>query len=76
MDKPGKIVRNQIDYILINKIFRNACLFLITYPSADVGSDHCPLVGIFKLRMKKISKKKIQYYDLRRLRIPKVQQQR
>ena len=41
---PGDIYRNQIDFILINKRFRNAVKQARTYPGADVGSDHNPLM--------------------------------
>ena len=40
----GDICRNQIDFILINKRFRNGVKQARTYPGADVGSDHNPLM--------------------------------
>lgn len=57
LDKPGKVVRNQIDYILVNQRFRNSYIAVKTYPGADIQSDHVPLVGTFKIRMKKITPK-------------------
>jgi len=42
--QPGRIVRNQIDYIRIPKRFRNSCLGVKTYPVADIESGHCPVV--------------------------------
>lgn len=74
MDKPDRIVRNQIDFMLLNKRFRNSCLSLKTYPGADVGSDHCPLVGVFKVKMKKIENKKTPTYDLQKLKIPTIRE--
>ena len=42
--KPGEIYRNQIDYILVPGRYKNAVTNVKTYPGADVGSDHNPLV--------------------------------
>lgn len=74
-DRPGRIIRNQIDYILINKRFRNSCTTLRTYPEADINSDHVPLMGTFKIRMKKANPKRKQRYDLRRLKDPNIKQE-
>lgn len=49
-------IRNQIDYILINKRFRNAVKSVKTYPGADVGSDHNPLIGNIELKLKIVRK--------------------
>lgn len=54
-DSPEHIVRNQIDYITIQKRFQNAIKSVKAYPGADVPSDHNPLVGIVKIKLKKIS---------------------
>lgn len=75
MDRPGRMVRNQIDYILVNKRFRNSCTTLRTYPGADINSDHVPLMGAFKIRMKKTNPKRKQRYDLRRLKNPNIKQE-
>uniref|UniRef100_A0A8D9ASD9 Craniofacial development protein 2 n=1 Tax=Cacopsylla melanoneura TaxID=428564 RepID=A0A8D9ASD9_9HEMI len=69
-DKPDKIVRNQIDYILVNKRYRNSCTTVRTYPGADIASDHVPLVGNFKIKMKKVLNKKTTGFDLRKLKDP------
>ncbi|GFN92110.1 craniofacial development protein 2-like [Plakobranchus ocellatus] len=53
---PGDETRNQIDYMMISKRYRNASLLAKTYPSADCCSDHVPVVGKFKLKLKKNSK--------------------
>ncbi|GFO38874.1 endonuclease-reverse transcriptase [Plakobranchus ocellatus] len=53
---PGDETRNQIDYMIISKRYRNALLLAKTYPSADCYSDHVPVVGKFKLKLKKNSK--------------------
>ncbi|GFN84639.1 craniofacial development protein 2-like protein [Plakobranchus ocellatus] len=53
---PGDETRNQIDYMMISKRYRNALLLAKTYPSTDCYSDHVPVVGKFKLKLKKNSK--------------------
>ncbi|GFN81087.1 craniofacial development protein 2-like protein [Plakobranchus ocellatus] len=52
---PGDETRNQIDYMMISKRYRNTLLLAKTYPSADCYSDHVPGVGKFKLKLKKNS---------------------
>jgi hypothetical protein len=47
-------VRNQIDYILVNNRFRNSIKRVTTYPGADIGSDHNPLVADISLKLKRI----------------------
>ncbi|GFO27557.1 RNA-directed DNA polymerase from mobile element jockey-like [Plakobranchus ocellatus] len=42
--------------MMISKRYRNALLLAKTYPSADCYSDHVPVVGKFKLNLKKNSK--------------------
>uniref|UniRef100_A0A8D8X189 Craniofacial development protein 2 n=1 Tax=Cacopsylla melanoneura TaxID=428564 RepID=A0A8D8X189_9HEMI len=68
MDSPNNTVRNQIDYIMVNKRFRNSCISVKTYPGADIQSDHVPLVGIFKVKMKRVNPRKHKTYDLRQLK--------
>ena len=51
---PGDNTRNQIDYMLINSRFRNALLVAKTFPGADCGSDHVPVCGTIRLKLKKI----------------------
>lgn len=47
------IVRNQIDFILINRRFRNGIKSVKTYPSADAGSDHNLLLAKVKIKLRK-----------------------
>uniref|UniRef100_A0A8D8QVD8 Craniofacial development protein 2 n=1 Tax=Cacopsylla melanoneura TaxID=428564 RepID=A0A8D8QVD8_9HEMI len=74
-DKPDRIIRNQIDYILVNKRFRNGCIAVRTYPGADIHSDHVPLIGTFKFRMKRVVSRKEQKWDMRKLKDPTVRDQ-
>lgn len=53
-DTPENPIRNQIDYILVNKRFRNCLRRVAAYPGADIGSDHNPLVTNLKIRLKVI----------------------
>lgn len=55
---PGDRVRNQIDYILIQKRFRNSIKTAKTMPGADCGSDHVPVICKMKIRLKQIKKAK------------------
>ena len=58
LKSPGDRYRNQIDYILINKRFRSNIKQIKTYPGADIGSNHNPLVMKIKIKLKKLEKKK------------------
>ncbi|KAI5732155.1 hypothetical protein M8J77_022354 [Diaphorina citri] len=57
-DSKENIIRNQIDYITINKRYRNSIQSAKTYPGADVNSDHNLLVAEVNLRFKKLNNKK------------------
>lgn len=68
LDSADNPVRNQIDYVLINKRFRNTIKRITTYPGADIGSDHNPLVADMVLSLKTVKRrcvcKKIDTYGL------------
>ncbi len=55
---PGDQFRNQIDYILINRRYKNAVLNCRTVPSADCNTDHILLKAECRIRLKKIPSKK------------------
>ena len=57
---PGDHYRNQIDYVTINKRFRNIVTNARTYTGADCNSDHVPVVVDIKLKLKKTKKKKLK----------------
>ena len=57
---PGDRVRNQIDYITINKRFRNAVNSTRTFPGADCNSDHVPIVIEMAVKLKKPRKRKLK----------------
>lgn len=57
-NKPDRIIRNQIDYILVNRRYKNNIKSVKTYPGADVNSDHTLLVSKFQTQFKKVKKKR------------------
>ena len=67
---PGDRARNQIDYITINKRFRNSITQVKTYPGADcgVGCDHVPVVAVMRVKLKKVIRRKRIRKDWKRLR--------
>ncbi|XP_073820464.1 uncharacterized protein [Musca autumnalis] len=59
-DRPTHIVRNQIDYILINKRYSSFVTKTSTYPGADVPSDHVLLMTKLQTKLRTNMKKKIR----------------
>lgn len=59
-DRTDTIIRNQIDFILINKRFGSAVKRASTYPGADVPSDHVLLIAVLKLTLAKQRKRTTQ----------------
>ena len=68
---PGDVTRNQIDYILIRRRFRNSIRKCKTYPGTDVNSDHNPVVANVNIKLKscKMLKKEDSNYDADCLKI-------
>lgn len=62
------IIRNQIDYILVNQRYRNSFTSVKTYPGADIQSDHNQLVGEYRTKLKTIQRTKRPNYNLRKLK--------
>ena len=69
-DTPKNNIRNQIDYILVNHRYRNSIISAKTYPGADLHSDHNPLVGSLRVKLKKVKKKSTLKYDCKRIKDP------
>ncbi|XP_065066164.1 craniofacial development protein 2-like [Rhopilema esculentum] len=57
-NSPGGQYKNQIDYITINKRFKNAVQQTKTYPGADCGIDHRLLFCKVKIKLKKLQQGK------------------
>ncbi|GFN98261.1 craniofacial development protein 2-like protein [Plakobranchus ocellatus] len=55
---PGDRSRNKIDYMLIQKRFRNAIKTSKSPPGADCDSDHIPVMCKFQIKLKKLRKAK------------------
>jgi len=49
---PGDVTRNQIDYLAINSRFKNSIVRCKTYPGADIGSDHVPVIMKIEIKLK------------------------
>ena len=58
-NSPGNRSRNQIDYLTINRRFRNSITQVETYHGAECGSDHVPVVADVKVKLMKLKKKKV-----------------
>ena len=50
---PDQITKNQIDYILIDKRYRNGVRNCKTRSDADCGSDHNPVIAKIKIKLQK-----------------------
>uniref|UniRef100_A0A8D8WNS4 Craniofacial development protein 2 n=2 Tax=Cacopsylla melanoneura TaxID=428564 RepID=A0A8D8WNS4_9HEMI len=67
-DKPERIIRNQIDYIMINQRYRNTVKSAKTYPGAYIGSDHSILIADVQIKLKKLVQPKSRtQIDVRKL---------
>ncbi|GFO30555.1 craniofacial development protein 2-like protein [Plakobranchus ocellatus] len=55
---PGDRSRNKIDYILIQKRFRNAVKTSKSLPGADCDSNHIPIMCKFQIILEKLRKSK------------------
>uniref|UniRef100_A0A8D8WJF1 Craniofacial development protein 2 n=1 Tax=Cacopsylla melanoneura TaxID=428564 RepID=A0A8D8WJF1_9HEMI len=50
-------IKNKIDYICINRRYKNAIINSKSRPGADCGSDHIPVVATLQLKLKRVIKK-------------------
>ena len=55
---PDRKYHNQIDYILVKKLFRSGVNIhrTMSFPGADIGSDHDLVIMTFRVRLKKARK--------------------
>ena len=75
-DNNQRIVRNQIDFVMVNRKYRNAIVSCKTYPGADIPSDHNLLLARTNLRLKNIVKgKPSKIADMRKLKQDNVLQE-
>lgn len=74
-DRADNVVRNQIDFIMVNKRYRNSVLSAKTYPGADVGSDHNPVVTKFRLHLQNNNRRKSnKKWDISKLQNEEIRQ--
>ncbi|XP_075151162.1 uncharacterized protein LOC142225273 [Haematobia irritans] len=67
-DRRGHIVRNQIDFILINSRYGSSVLKTSTYPGADVPSDHNLLMMKLRTKISVIKQRKFRKkFDIAKL---------
>ena len=57
-DREENIVRNQIDFILINKRYSSSIVKALPYPGADVSSDHTLLVARIRIKLATVYRQK------------------
>jgi len=63
-----KNIRNQMDYININKRFKNSVKNVKAYPGADLFTDHNLLMASLSLRLKKcVRGQRVHRLELQRL---------
>ena len=55
----GDIHCNQIDYIMINQRYRSSVKKVRTYPGADIGSDHNPVIMTLTVKLKQPKRRKM-----------------
>ncbi|XP_076322041.1 uncharacterized protein LOC143231381 [Tachypleus tridentatus] len=55
---PGDRVRNQIDFILMKRRYRNSITSCKSMPGADCSSDNIPVVATMVVKLKKLKKSK------------------
>src|SRR3954462_12514829 len=53
---PDKEIKNQIDYVMVDKRFRNGLKNSKARPGADCESDHNPVVVTMKIKLQRIKK--------------------
>lgn len=61
---------NQIDQVLVNLRLSNSVLDVRTFSNADCGSNNFLVAGRFKVKLKKMEKKRdkqIEFFDIQKL---------
>ena len=73
---PDRWTKNQIDYILVDKRFRNGIRNCKAKPGADCGSDHNSVVAVIKIKLKKVIRHvREKRWDLEKLKDVTVRKQ-
>ncbi|XP_067130454.1 craniofacial development protein 2-like [Centruroides vittatus] len=75
-DSDNNIVRNQINYILINTRYKSSVLKAKTYPGADISSDHNPVTATLRLKLRSAKRTSTtKRIDLEKLKNNTIRQQ-
>ena len=70
---PDKETKNQIDYVLIDKRFRNGIQNSKSMPEADCESDHNPVIVTMKIRLQRVRKfKKTVKWNINNFKKPEI----
>ena len=65
--------KNQIDYVLVDKRFRNGIQNSKSMPGADYESDHNPVIIALKIRLQRVKKSsKTVKWNINNLRKPDI----
>ncbi|HET6457666.1 MAG TPA: hypothetical protein VFG24_02160, partial [Nitrosopumilaceae archaeon] len=73
---PDGKIKNQIDYILVDKRFRNGVRNSKSMPGADCGSDHNPVVTTMQIKLKGTKRIKVaDKWNIRVLQNTKMRQE-
>jgi len=68
---PNKEIKNQIDYVMVDKRFRNGIQNSKSRPGADCESDHNPVVVTMKIKLQRVKKsRKTEKWDVNNLKKP------
>src|SRR5437867_5494448 len=68
-----KVTKNQIDFVLVDKRFRNGIQNSKSMPGADCDSDHNTVVVKIKIRLQRVKKvKKAVKWNVNNLKKPEV----
>src|SRR3989442_5468331 len=70
---PDKVTKKQIDFVLVDKRFRNGIQNSRSMPGADFDSDHNPVVVKMKIRLQRVKKaKKTVKWNINNLKKPEI----
>jgi len=70
------LIKNQIDYVLVDKRFRNSIQNSKSMPGADCGSDHNPVLVTMRIKLQRVrrAKKKVKW-NRNNLKTPEIRKE-
>ena len=70
---PDKEIKNQIDYVMVDKRFRHGIQNSKSRPGADCESDHNPVVVTMKIKLQRVQKtRKTEKWNVSKLKRPEI----